>query len=71
MVATAGRGNAPAGQNPAYRPTRPSHTRPVRDAGAQWVILAGRPVEGIETDDTCAMGLDALDFLTRTREKLQ
>ena len=36
-----------------------------------WVILAGRPVEGIETDDTCAMGVDALDFLHRTREKLE
>ena len=42
----------------------------LRDAGARWVILAGKPVEGIETDDTCAMGVDALDFLTRTREKL-
>ena len=36
----------------------------------QWVVLAGKPVEGIETDDTCAMGVDALDFLHRTREKL-
>ncbi len=42
----------------------------LREAGAEWVILAGRPVEGIEADDTCAMGVDALDFLTRTREKL-
>ena len=33
-------------------------------------ILAGKPVDGIETDDTCAMGVDALDFLHRTREKL-
>ena len=42
----------------------------LREAGAQWVILAGKPVDGIVTDDTCAMGLDALDFLNRTREKL-
>jgi methylmalonyl-CoA mutase len=42
----------------------------LRDAGATWVILAGRPVEGFEVDDTCAMGVDALDFLTRTREKI-
>jgi methylmalonyl-CoA mutase len=42
----------------------------LRDAGAGWVILAGRPVEGIDVDDTCAMGVDALDFLNRTREKL-
>jgi methylmalonyl-CoA mutase len=42
----------------------------LREAGAQWVILAGKPVDGVEVDDTCAMGVDALDFLTRTREKL-
>jgi methylmalonyl-CoA mutase len=42
----------------------------LREAGAQWLILAGKSVEGIETDDTCAMGVDALDFLRRTREKL-
>jgi methylmalonyl-CoA mutase len=42
----------------------------LREAGADWVILAGKPVEGVETDDTCAMGVDALDFLTRTRERL-
>ena len=34
------------------------------------MILAGKPVDGIEIDDTCAMGVDALDFLRRTREKL-
>ncbi len=47
----------------------------LRDAGAEWVVLAGLrqslgAVEDIEIDDTCAMGVDALDFLTRTREKL-
>lgn len=42
----------------------------LREAGARWVILAGKAPEGVEVDDTCAMGLDALDFLTRTREKL-
>ncbi len=42
----------------------------LREAGAGWVILAGQVLEGIEVDDTCAMGLDALDFLTRTRERL-
>lgn len=40
----------------------------LREAGAEWVIVAGQPLEG--TDDNCAMGVDALDFLTRTREKL-
>jgi methylmalonyl-CoA mutase len=42
----------------------------LREAGAQWVILAGKPPEGVEVDATCAMGLDALDFLNSTREKL-
>ncbi|GAB3656052.1 methylmalonyl-CoA mutase family protein [Nocardioides korecus] len=42
----------------------------LREAGARWVVLAGKPVEGVHTDDTCAVGVDALDFLRRTREKL-
>jgi methylmalonyl-CoA mutase len=41
----------------------------LRAAGARWVILAGKPVDGIEVDDSCAMGVDALAFLVRTREK--
>jgi methylmalonyl-CoA mutase len=41
----------------------------LRQAGAQWVILAGKSPD-FEVDDTCAVGLDALDFLRRTREKL-
>ena len=43
----------------------------LREAGARWVVLAGRPVDGVRTDDTCALGVDALDFLRRTREKLR
>jgi methylmalonyl-CoA mutase len=39
----------------------------LREAGARWVVLAGQAPEGVEVDDTCAMGLDALDFLRRTR----
>lgn len=42
----------------------------LREAGARWVVLAGKPVDGVAVDDTCATGVDALDFLTRTREKL-
>ena len=34
----------------------------------QWVVIAGRPRDW--ADDSAAMGVDALDFLTRTREKL-
>lgn len=40
----------------------------LRRNGAEWVIVAGRPRDW--ADDSCAMGVDALDFLTRTREKL-
>jgi methylmalonyl-CoA mutase len=47
----------------------------LREAGAQWVILAGVSTSSTtevfkEIDDSCAMGVDALDFLHRTREKL-
>ncbi|RNL78564.1 methylmalonyl-CoA mutase family protein [Nocardioides marmorisolisilvae] len=42
----------------------------LREAGARWIILAGKPVDGVETDDSCAMGVNTLDFLNRTREKL-
>ena len=41
----------------------------LRGTGARWVILAGKAPD-FEVDDTCAMGVDALDFLRRTREKL-
>jgi methylmalonyl-CoA mutase len=41
----------------------------LREAGARWVILAGKAPD-FEVDDTCAIGVDALDFLRRTREKL-
>ncbi len=43
----------------------------LRGAGARWVVLAGKPVEGVEVDDHCAVGVDALDFLRRTREQLR
>ena len=39
------------------------------EAGARHVILAGKP-RGIEVDDSCAVGVDALSFLHRTREAL-
>jgi len=41
----------------------------LRAAGARWVILAGKPRD-LEVDDSCAMGVDALDFLRRTRAVL-
>jgi methylmalonyl-CoA mutase len=46
----------------------------LRDAGARWVVLAGKPGEQTLpadlVDDSCAVGVDALAFLHRTREKL-
>jgi len=41
----------------------------LREAGARWVILAGKKPD-FDVDDTCAMGVDALEFLRRTREQL-
>jgi methylmalonyl-CoA mutase len=59
-----------AGPDRAYAEWGAALVAALREAGARWVILAGRPAEGVEVDDTCALGLDALEFLTRTREKL-
>lgn len=56
------------GADPAYEEWGGELIAALREAGAQWVIVAGpaRP----DADDNCAMGVDALDFLNRTREKL-
>nr|WP_237447980.1 methylmalonyl-CoA mutase family protein [Nocardioides flavescens] len=40
----------------------------LRAEGVSWVVVAGQPREW--ADDSCAMGVDAIEFLTRTREKL-
>ncbi len=56
------------GSDPAYAEWGTELANRLREAGAQWVIVAGKPLEGC--DDNCAMGIDALDFLNRTREKL-
>jgi methylmalonyl-CoA mutase len=40
----------------------------LRDAGARRVVIAGKPAD--YADDSCATGVDALAFLTRTREAL-
>jgi methylmalonyl-CoA mutase len=42
----------------------------LRAAGAEWVIVAGRPAD-LDVDDSCAVGVDALAFLHRTREHLR
>jgi len=58
-----------AGPDPAYSEWGGDLVTALRDAGATWVILAGKPRD-LEVDDSCAMGVDALAFCTRTREKL-
>jgi methylmalonyl-CoA mutase len=56
------------GNDPAYAEWGAELAGALRDAGAQHVIVAGKPADW--ADDSAAMGVDALDFLTRTREKL-
>jgi methylmalonyl-CoA mutase len=58
-----------AGADPTYAEWGPDLVTALREAGARHVILAGKPGD-IEVDDSCAVGVDALDFLRRTREQL-
>jgi len=57
-----------AGTDAAYAEWGTELVAALRDAGARHVIIAGKPIDGV--DDSCAMGVDALAFLTTTREKL-
>lgn len=63
-----------AGTDAAYAEWGGDLIAALRDAGAQHIILAGKPGEKTVAadllDDSCAVGVDALDFLTRTREHL-
>jgi methylmalonyl-CoA mutase len=63
------------GHDTAYAEWGSDLVTALREAGAQWVIVAGvstSSTTGVfkEVDDSCAIGVDALDFLHRTREKL-
>ncbi|WGL51715.1 methylmalonyl-CoA mutase family protein [Nocardioides sp. BP30] len=57
-----------AGADTAYAEWGQAAAEALRAAGATYVVVAGRPVE--YADDSCAMGVDALAFLHRVREKL-
>lgn len=57
-----------AGPDAAYAEWGTALATALRDAGATHVIIAGKPIDGV--DDSCAMGVDALAFLARTREAL-
>jgi methylmalonyl-CoA mutase len=58
-----------AGTDPTYAEWGADLVAALREAGARWVIVAGKP-EDLRVDDSCATGVDALAFLTRTREAL-
>ncbi|MEZ5091486.1 methylmalonyl-CoA mutase family protein [Nocardioides sp.] len=64
-----------AGPDAAYAEWGPPLVAALRGAGATRVILAGKPGEGSVpaelVDDSCAVGVDAVAFLTRTREALE
>jgi methylmalonyl-CoA mutase len=57
------------GSDAAYAAWGAELVAALREAGARWVFLAGKAPD-FAVDDTCAMGVDALDFLRRTRERL-
>ncbi len=61
-----------AGADPTYAEWGAEAATALRAAGAQHVIIAGKPTGPVAeaVDDSFALGVDALDFLTRTREKL-
>lgn len=62
-----------AGTDDAYAEWGAAAAAALREAGARHVIIAGKPTalgDPQSVDDSCAMGVDALTFLTNTREKL-
>jgi methylmalonyl-CoA mutase len=56
------------GADAAYAGWGEAAAEALRGAGATYVIIAGKGVD--YSDDSCAMGVDALAFLHRVREKL-
>ncbi len=57
-----------AGSDGAYDAWADEAAAALRAAGAQWVVIAGRKRDSV--DDSAAAGVDALEFLARTREHL-
>ena len=57
-----------AGSDAAYADWGADAAAALRAAGATYVIIAGKPVD--YADDSAAIGVDALAFLHRVREKL-
>lgn len=63
-----------AGADQTYADWGAKLAKKLREAGARYVVLAGKPgdktVKPELVDDHCAMGVDALAFLTRVRQEL-
>ena len=61
-----------AGTDPTYAEWGADLVAALREAGASYVVLAGKPGDRTVTDvdDSCAVGVDALAFLGRVREEL-
>ncbi|NGN94092.1 methylmalonyl-CoA mutase [Nocardioides sp. KC13] len=60
-----------AGSDKAYAAWGSDAIAALREAGATHVIIAGKPdAVDAEVDDAASLGVDALAFLTATREKL-
>jgi methylmalonyl-CoA mutase len=57
-----------AGTDAAYAEWGEQAAEALRGLGATRVVVAGKPQPW--ADDSCALGVDAVDFLTRTREAL-
>jgi methylmalonyl-CoA mutase len=57
-----------AGTDAAYDEWGADAAAALRESGADCVIVAGKPRDW--ADDSCATGVDALEFLHRTREQL-
>lgn len=57
-----------AGSDPTYAEWGEAAAAALREAGATRVVIAGKATD--YSDDACAMGVDALAFLARTREAL-
>ena len=57
-----------AGTDAAYAEWGEAAATALREAGATHVVVAGKPADW--ADDSCALGVDAVDFLTRTRGHL-
>ncbi len=58
-----------AGADATYAEWGREAAEALRTKGATRVIVAGKPADW--ADDSCALGVDAIEFLTRTREALR